>query len=175
MRSSIVLERVDVASHPGGAPACRLALLLAGASALAGCASGGGPGDPPAGTVASAEAPADEEGRYAVFDGEFEKVVLLTRSAVLRQGFKIRGDYDVDGSRHVIRADKFPTPFDAGILIRVEIEKPGAPGRAGPETIVRIFTTNRLMSNLEVRGDASEPIFLGIYALLQQDRAGGDR
>ncbi|MCZ6477218.1 MAG: hypothetical protein O6851_02750 [Gemmatimonadetes bacterium] len=164
-----------MAFHPGGAPACCLALLMVGVSALAGCASGGGPSDPPAGTVASAEAPADEEGRYAVFNGAYEKIVLVTRSAVLQQGFKIRGDYDVDGSSHVIRADKFPTPFDAGTLIRVEIEKPGTPGRTGPETTVRIFTTQRLMSNLEVRGDASEPIFRRIYALLQQDRAGGER
>jgi hypothetical protein len=165
-----------VASRPGRAAARRLALLVAGASVLVGCASGGGPSDDPsAGTVASAEAPEDEEGRYAVFSGEYETVVLAARSAVLQQGFKIRGDYDVDGSNHVIWADKFPTPFDAGTLIRVEIERPGTPGREGPETIVRIFTTQRLMSNLEMRGDASEPIFRRIYALLQQDRTGGER
>lgn len=152
-----------------GVPRCRIAHWLFGSAVLVGCASGGTQEEAPAGTVASGAAPSDEDGRYFVFAAEFDPVLLATRSAVLLEGYKIRGDYDVvKGSDHVILADKFPTPFDAGTLIRVEIERPEQTSRSGPRTIVRIFTTRRVMSNLEVRGDASEPIFRRIHELLSQ-------
>lgn len=160
-----MIQRGGLPRRHGGAA------WLLGLALLTGCASGGAQDDAPPGTAASGEAPSDEDGRYFVFAAEFDPVLLATRSAVLQQGFKIRGDYDVvKGSDHVIMADKFPTPFDAGTLIRVEVERPEQAGRSGPRTVVRIFTTQRLMSNLEVRGDASESIFRRIHELLRQDR-----
>ena len=146
-----------------------LRALIVGALALPGCSSGGSQPEAEPGTVATGEAPSDEEGRYFVFSGEFDQVLLATRSAVLQEGYDIRGDYSVvDGVEHVIHADKFPTPFDAGTLIRVEVEKPGQSNREGPRTVVRVFTTRRIMSNLEVGGDASEAIFRRIHSLLRQ-------
>lgn len=155
-------------SIPGGASRGVAAVLLA-AAALVGCSSGGAPPDTQPGEPQTGEAPSDEEGRYFVFPGEYDHVLLATRSAVLQEGYKIRGDYDVgEGGSHVIIADKFPTPFDAGTLIRVEVERPEQSSRTGPRTVVRVFTTQRIMSNLEVRGDASEGIFRRIHALLRQ-------
>jgi hypothetical protein len=148
---------------------CAVPLVILGSIGLSACASGGSQQEAEPGTVASAEAPSDEEGRYFVFSGEFDQVLLATRSAVLQEGYDIRGDYSVvDGGQHVLHADKFPTPFDAGTLIRVEVERPEQSNREGPRTVVRVFTTRRIMSNLEVGGDASEAIFRRIHALLRQ-------
>ena len=146
-----------------------LGVLILGSIGLIGCSSGGPQQEAPPGSVASAEAPSDDKGRYFVFSGAFDQVLLATRAAILQEGFDIRGDYDVvEGSSHVIMADKFPTPFDAGTLIRVEVERPEQSTRTGPRTIVRVFTTQRIMSNLEVGGDASEKIFRRIHDLLRQ-------
>lgn len=146
-----------------------LRAVILGALALSGCSSGGSQPEAEPGTAATGEAPSDGEGRYFVFSDEFERVLLATRSAVLQEGYDIRGDYAVvDGGEHVIHADKFPTPFDAGTLIRVEVEKPEQSSREGPRTVVRVFTTRRIMSNLEVGGDASEAIFRRIHSLLRQ-------
>jgi hypothetical protein len=143
--------------------------IILGALALVGCSSGSSQQEAPPGTVGSSEAPSDEDGRYLTFRGEYDRVLLVTRAAVLYEGYDIRGDYDVLDESHVILADKFPTPFDVGTTIRVEVEKPVAGRRGGPETIVRIFTTRRIMTDLEVGGDASDAIFRRIYALLQED------
>lgn len=144
-------------------------ILLLGAIGMAGCSSGGSQQEAEPGTVASGKAPSDDEGRYFVFSGEFDQVLLATRSAVLQEGYDIRGDYSVvDGGQHVIHADKFPTPFDAGTLIRVVVERPEQSSREGPRTVVRVFTTRRIMSNLEVGGDASEAIFRRIHTILRQ-------
>ena len=144
-------------------------LLALGALVLAGCASGSAQQEAPPGTVGSSEAPSDEDGRYLTFRGEYDRVLLVTRAAVLQEGYDIRGDYAVTEGSHVIVADKFPTPFDVGTTIRVEVQAPPAGLRGGPETIVRVFTTRRIMTDLEVGGDASEAIFRRIYAILQQD------
>lgn len=142
---------------------------LLAAVVLTGCASGGSQPEVPPGTVGSSEAPSDEDGRYMTFRGEYDRVLLIARAAVLQEGYEIRGDYSVLEQSHVILADKFPTPFDVGTTVRLEIEKPVADRRNGPETVVRIFTTRRIMTDLEVGGDASGPIFRRIYALLQED------
>lgn len=144
-------------------------IIVLGAISLSGCASGGSQQEAEPGTVASAEAPSDEKGRYFVFSGEFDQVLLATRSALLQEGYDIRGDYGVgDGGQHVFHADKFPTPFDAGTILRVEVERPEQSSREGPRSVVRVFTTRRIMSNLEVGGDASEAIFRRIHSLLRQ-------
>jgi hypothetical protein len=144
-------------------------ILILGVISLSGCASGASEQEAEPGTVASGEAPSDEKGRYFVFSGEFDQVLLATRSALLQEGYDIRGDYDVaDGGQHVFHADKFPTPFDAGTILRVQVERPEQSSREGPRTVVRVFTTRRIMSNLEVGGDASEGIFRRIHSLLRQ-------
>ncbi len=144
-------------------------IIILGAICLSGCASGGSQQDAEPGTVASGEAPSDEKGRYFVFADEFDQVLLATRSALLQEGYEIRGDYSVvDSGQQVIHADKFPTPFDAGTILRVQVERPEQSSREGPRTVVRIFTTRRIMTNLEVGGDASEAIFRRIHSLLRQ-------
>jgi hypothetical protein len=57
-------------------------IIILGAISLSGCASGSSQQEPEPGTVASGEAPSDEKGRYFVFSGEFDQVLLATRSAV---------------------------------------------------------------------------------------------
>ena len=135
---------------------------------LSGCVNSGTTvGGPGSGGGSAANPSPDDQGSYRVFPGEFDRVLLLTRLAVLEDGFEIRGEYEADENTQVIIADKFPTVLDFGWLIRVQVERPATPSDEGPETIVRVFTRQRLATNLEVDADQSEGIFRRISASLQ--------